>query len=261
MLLSDADAGVRRNALKSVAAAKPEGLEAKVKELAGGDAAEQCATWPRRRRASCGSRGRSRTGAFRPGACGPPGPEGCPGRGRIGGGGPARWDRWASDEFVDLSMRNSSSTAAPGWLASHTANGPRRVRSARSARSAGWPRAPLKPPPRNDPPAAPRPGPARLEPPGRPEPAGLRPASRAAPPRPLRRSAPRPASAAARPAPRPARFSTTTGAGPTRSRHSAATRARAGSIAGAVTMTLRSATAAGTPPTADEPASSTSGAR
>ena len=39
-LLSDDDAGVRRNALKSVATAKPEGLEEKVKELAGGDAAE-----------------------------------------------------------------------------------------------------------------------------------------------------------------------------------------------------------------------------
>jgi HEAT repeat protein len=40
LLLSDNDAGVRRSTLKSVATAKPEGVEEKVKELAGGDAAE-----------------------------------------------------------------------------------------------------------------------------------------------------------------------------------------------------------------------------
>jgi hypothetical protein len=39
-LLSDDDAGVRRTALKSVATAKPEGVTAKVKQLAAGDATE-----------------------------------------------------------------------------------------------------------------------------------------------------------------------------------------------------------------------------
>jgi len=39
-LLSDDDAGVRRSALKSVASAKPQGVQAKVNELASGDATE-----------------------------------------------------------------------------------------------------------------------------------------------------------------------------------------------------------------------------
>ena len=58
-----------------------------------------------------------------------------------------------------------------------------------------------------------------------------------------------------------ARFSTTIGTGPTRAMHSAPTRASAGSTARVVTSTVWSATDAGAPPSAAEPASITSGAK